>query len=205
MPLPGNLDLFFFDRQDRSSFFRKTRIDRSGYKIYSFWVQPLNETLFHTEELHFAALRASDGFVCQSRHHLETCDQLACAVWRPARSCRSSRASVAPVPAKQSMAICFYRPGKRLLRGLCRSEPAIFGCKSKVTGQSNSGDSFLCRPGSASEPGFMTDSHLPRMAICLYLCHRELLLRGDLSFISVIASFFCVAICLLMLYSHMFC
>ncbi len=26
-------------------------------------------------------------------------------------------------------------------------------------------DSFLCRPGSASEPGFMTDGHLPCAAI----------------------------------------
>ena len=40
-------------------------------------------------------------------------------------------------------------------------------------------DSFLCRPGSAFEPGFMTDGHLPCAAIC---------------FESVIGSFFCRAI-----------
>ena len=43
-------------------------------------------------------------------------------------------------------------------------------------------DSFLCRPGSASEPGLLTDGHFPCAAFCLLSCHRELLLRGDLPF-----------------------
>ena len=58
------------------------------------------------------------------------------------------------------------------------------------------GDSFLCRPGAASEPGFMTDGHLPCAAIC---------------FESVIASLFCACAreagygdLLLILYSYMF-
>ena len=35
-------------------------------------------------------------------------------------------------------------------------------------------DSFLCRPVSASEPGFMTNGHLPCAAICHLSSHREL-------------------------------
>ena len=37
---------------------------------------------------------------------LETFGQCTCAVWRPAQSSSASRAVVAPVPAKQGMAIC---------------------------------------------------------------------------------------------------
>ena len=58
-------------------------------------------------------------------HQLETSGQMPCAVWRPARSIPSSRASVAPVPAKQGMAICLLRRHRERSAAICLSSKLI--------------------------------------------------------------------------------
>jgi len=61
------------------------------------------------------------------------------------------------------------------------------------------GDSFLCRPASEAEPGFMTDGHLPCAAWTPARSGKgkqiAASLRSSKTNQSVIASFLCVAIC----------
>ena len=79
----------------------------------------------------------------------------------------SSRASFAPVPAKQGMEICFWIVIIGDLRSVRRPDSSVESglgfllsyCRIEKRNPAY-GDSFFCRPASEAEPGFMTDGHI---------------------------------------------